>query len=85
MSPAFEAFLARLYVDADARAQFLANPRDAAAQAQLSPDEVEAVTRIDRSGLELAAASFAAKRRHAGTPRRRSSPRMLARVLAYFR
>jgi hypothetical protein len=60
VSPAFEAFLARLYVDAGARAAFLADPR--AATVALAPDEIAALERIDRAGLELAAGSFAAKR-----------------------
>jgi hypothetical protein len=64
MSPSFEAFVARLYVDRTARQQFLADPHREAAAAGLSEDEIAAVVRIDRVGLELAAASFAQKRRH---------------------
>jgi hypothetical protein len=63
MTIAFEAFLARIYVDAGARARFLQDPAGEAARAGLAPGEVEAVERIDREGLELAAASIAAKRR----------------------
>ncbi|HJR58707.1 MAG TPA: hypothetical protein VJ813_04900 [Vicinamibacterales bacterium] len=63
MSPAFEAFLARLYVDADARTRFLEDPGGAAAAAGLAEDEIAAAVRIDRVGLELAAAGFAHKRR----------------------
>jgi len=57
-----EAFLARIYVDADARARFLSNPTAEARAAGLSPEEVEAVTQIDRVGLELFAASLERKR-----------------------
>ncbi len=64
-SPAFEAFLARLYVDADFRTVFLADPRGAARRAGLSEAECEALAGIDRTGLELAATSFAAKREKA--------------------
>jgi hypothetical protein len=60
MTPAFESFLARLYVDRDARARFLADPRGEAASA--------AALAIDRVGLELAAASFAHKRRRLARP-----------------
>jgi hypothetical protein len=63
-APAFEAFLARLYVDAEALARFLADARGEATLAGLAPDEVEALVRIDRVGLEMAARSFAAKRMH---------------------
>ena len=57
-----EAFLARIYVDAEARTRFLADPRGAALDAGLSPTEAEALTEIDRPGLAMAARSFAAKR-----------------------
>jgi hypothetical protein len=66
MSARFEAFLARLYVDADARAHFLADPTAAAIQAHLDPAEVAAVGKIDRLGLQMAATSFARKRRAKG-------------------
>lgn len=65
MTIAFEAFLARIYVDAEARARFLRDPGDEAGRAGLAPGEVSAMLRIDRDGLELAAASIAAKRRSA--------------------
>ena len=61
-SPAFEAFLARIYADAAARERFLADRRGEAARAGLSAREVEALERIDAEGLRLAAESFAAKR-----------------------
>ena len=58
----FEAFLARIYVDAEAREQFLADPRGEARSAGLTDEESEALANIDRVGLELAANSFARKR-----------------------
>jgi hypothetical protein len=60
--PAFETFLARLYVDAELRAAFLADPAATARAAALDDGEVAALTAIDRQGLELAARSFAHKR-----------------------
>ena len=68
MTPAFESFLARLYVDQNARARFLADPRGEAASAGLAADEIAAAIAIDRVGLELAAASFAHKRRRLARP-----------------
>jgi hypothetical protein len=68
MSPGFESFLARLYVDRSARARFLADPRGEAAAAGLAGDEITAAVEIDRVGLELAAKSFAHKRRRQTTP-----------------
>ncbi len=54
-------FLARVYVDAEARARFRANPEEELRSAGLS-SEVAGLDRIDWTGLELAAASFAHKR-----------------------
>lgn len=68
MSPAFESFLARLYVDGSARARFLADPRGEAAAAGLVGDEIAAAVDIDRVGLELAARSFAHKKRRQTKP-----------------
>lgn len=70
MSPAFESFLVRLYVDAAARRQFLADPGGEAAAAGLTDDEIAAAIRIDRIGLELSAASFAHKRGRRKRPSR---------------
>lgn len=64
MTIAFEAFLARLYVDPQSRARFLRDPAGEATRAGLLPHEIAALERIDREGLELAAASIAAKRAH---------------------
>jgi hypothetical protein len=69
-SPAFEAFLARIYADAAARERFLADPRGEASRAGLSAKEVEALERIDRPGLRLAADSFKAKREGLSSRRR---------------
>jgi hypothetical protein len=73
MSPRFEAFVARLYVDAIVRRRFLADARGEAARAGLSPNEIQAVERIDRTGLQLAADSFEHKLRERG---RRAHPVM---------
>ncbi len=62
MSIAFEAFLARLYVDAEVRQRFLADAQGEARRAGLAPDEVAALADIDRVGLALAAESYARKR-----------------------
>ena len=57
-----EAFLARIYVDAQARERFLNNPTAEALEAGLSQDEIEAVKQIDQVGLELFANSLERKR-----------------------
>ena len=62
MSARFEAFLARIYVDSEARLRFLADPRAAATDAGLSPEEMDAAEKIDRLGLQMAANSFERKR-----------------------
>ena len=62
-APCFEAFLAKLYVDESARAKFLADPRGEAMKAGLTAQEVEAVARIDRVGLDLLTKSLERKRR----------------------
>jgi hypothetical protein len=68
-SPALEQFLAKIYVDSDARARFLAAPHEETARAGLSPDECQALASIDRTGLEMAARSFAHKRAGKQSPR----------------
>ena len=60
--PAFEAFLARLYAEEGTRAAFLADPAATARRAGLSEEECDALAKIDRAGLEMAARSFARKR-----------------------
>ena len=61
-APRFEAFLAKLYVDETARAKFLADPKGEAVKAGLTAQEIEAVERIDRVGLDLLAQSLKRKR-----------------------
>lgn len=60
--PRLQAFLAGLFVDDDARARFLADPRGRALRAGLDAQAAERLESIDRVGLELAARSFARKR-----------------------
>jgi hypothetical protein len=79
VSPAFEAFLARLYVDEEARAAFLRDPREAARD--LAPEEIAALEAIDRVGMELAADSFAQKR----ATRRRSDSGWIAAIRRWSR
>ena len=62
MSPAFEGYLARLYTDATERERFLADPRGTASAAGLPAADLDALERIDRDGLILAAGSFRKKR-----------------------
>ena len=57
-----EAFLAKIYVDEAARARFLADPSGEATRAGLTPQEAEAVARIDRTGLALVSKSLERKR-----------------------
>lgn len=78
MTPAFESFVARLYTDAQARRRFLADAAEAAAASGLGPDEIAAVVRIDRVGLELAASIFDLKRRR---PRRRGALEWVRRLI----
>jgi len=79
-TPAFEAFLARLYTDAEFRRRFLNDPRQMAAGAGLSTEEVSHLMAIDRVGLELAAKTFAYKRARFG----RSSSRYVKPLRAIF-
>jgi len=60
---AFETFLTRIYVDAGARARFEADPHAEARRAGLSDEECTALENTDWVGLEMAARSFAHKRR----------------------
>jgi len=77
MSAALEAYLARLYLDTDARRAFTADPRAAAIHAGLDPADVTALECIDRVGLDLTARSLRAKRHR--SPRRTWLNRLLAR------
>jgi hypothetical protein len=56
-----EDFLARIYVDAEARAKFRADPQGELRRAGLA-NEIASLDRFDWTGLELASASFAHKR-----------------------
>ena len=60
--PALEAYLAKLLVEPPERERFLKHPRAEALSAGLREDQAEALLRIDRVGLEMAARSFANKR-----------------------
>lgn len=62
MSAGFEVFLARIYVDAEARARFLADPRGFARAVGLGPQEIDAAEKIDRTGLRMTAHSLQRKR-----------------------
>jgi hypothetical protein len=77
VSASLEAYLARLYLDADARRAFAADPRGAAARAGLDETDVAALEQIDHAGLELTARSLQAKRE--ARPRRGWLARLLAR------
>jgi hypothetical protein len=65
-SPALERFLARIYVDPQARARFLEDPRAEATRAGLQEDQCRALEAIDRVGLQMAARSYARKRERKG-------------------
>jgi hypothetical protein len=56
-----EALLARLYVDAAARASFRADPHGEARKAGLTEDECRSLENVDWVGVEMAC-SLAAKR-----------------------
>ena len=65
-STLFEAFLAKIYVDAKARTRFLTDPLGEAQRAGLSLEEALDLQNIDWVGLKLASRSFEKKRlRHA--------------------
>lgn len=76
-----ETFLARLYTDEAMRRRFLAAPEAEARAAGLAEPEVHALVAIDRTGLQLAAASFAQKRAVHG---RRSAPGTLRSLIQRF-
>ena len=61
-TPALETFLARLYTDAPFREAFLRDPSGVAAGAGLDSQDCAALAAIDRTGLRMAATSYAAKR-----------------------
>lgn len=84
-----EDFLARIYVEAAARQKFLADPDGEARRAGLDPSECDAVQKIDRVGLAMAARSFERKRalsrEHLPCRRKWSSllPRFLQRMFPF--
>lgn len=53
-----ESFLATIYVDAEAREKFLADPQGEATRAGLAAQDIESVVNIDRVGLEMFAHSL---------------------------
>ncbi len=59
---AFESALARLYTDSALRAEFVREPEAALARFDLTAQERADLSRIDRAGLHMAAASYAHKR-----------------------
>ncbi|MGK5032415.1 hypothetical protein [Janthinobacterium sp. MDT1-19] len=61
-SAALETYLARLYTDDVLRDAFLLEPRAQALLHGLSPQEAEAMAAMERIGLQMAAASYRAKR-----------------------
>jgi hypothetical protein len=61
-----ERLLARVYTDDRTRARFVAAPLREAMDAGLSPEAARAIQDVDETGLTLAAASFARKRRAKG-------------------
>jgi hypothetical protein len=61
-SPALETFLARLLVEDETRRRFLADAVGEARRAGLGEDDAASLAAIDRAGLVMAAASYAAKR-----------------------
>jgi hypothetical protein len=76
--PRFEAFLARIYTDPNARAAFL-NDREAEARRfDLSVEETNALMKIDPRQLESAARSFESKR--AATERAKTHHTVSARI-----
>ena len=57
-----EHLLARVYVDAEARRRFLADPVEEALRAGIDPSDAVRLAAVDHEGIELAALSFARKR-----------------------
>jgi uncharacterized protein (UPF0276 family) len=62
-SAAVEHFLARLFTDSELRSRHRQSVADEAVRAGLSPATAQRISRLDATGLELAAATFASKRR----------------------
>ena len=77
-----EEALARLYVDADARATYLVDPEAYARAQPLDDAGRRALCALDRDQLAFAAASYEKKRTRRATARRRRSwfARLLDRI-----
>ncbi len=69
-APSLETFLARLYTDASLRSRFLADPQRIACDAGLSAADVDALAKIDRAGMQMAADSYAWKRKQHRQPKK---------------
>jgi hypothetical protein len=80
-SPALETYLAKLYTDDAVREAFLLAPHAQALLHGLSPQEADAMAAMDRIGLQMAAASYRAKRARHGA-RTTPTPRWWRRLLA---
>jgi len=63
MSAKIEAFLAKIYVDANFRARFLADMRSVAASYGLNERQTEALAAMDLTGLKMTALSISRKTR----------------------
>lgn len=79
-SRAFEEFYARLLIDQAARHEFMHDPRAAARRAGLTDQECTELEGIDRTGLMMAARSFARKRAAKNVPQRRTASSLLRRI-----
>ncbi|MGK5075595.1 hypothetical protein [Janthinobacterium sp. ZB1P44] len=86
-SPALETYLARLYTDDAVREAFLLAPHAQALLHGLSPQEAEAMAAMDRIGLQMAVASYRAKRagRAETGARATPAPRWWRRLLQAWR
>ena len=77
-SPAFEAFLARLYTDEALLRTFLSAPDETARAAGLDTASIAALCAVDREQIVMAARSFRAKR--AGLAHSRPAPGRFGRL-----
>lgn len=68
-STTLEVYIARLYTDATARENFLADPDTEARNAGLSDADAVALAGFDKAGLRMAATSYANKRAQHRRPR----------------
>jgi hypothetical protein len=76
-SPAFEAFLARLYTDEALLAAFLRAPDETARAAGLDDAGITALCAVDRDSLAMAGRSFRAKRAAGKSPGPAAKARLL--------